>query len=208
MSMVRSFLVGASFARVVLRKSFAAFAVIACLAGAAQAHEASERAPQPIAQTSTTQQDRYAPYAFLIGDWDTNVALARPFAIVQSYHWGPGRTFIEASAAVRTLGQPDDLHFSGIMTWNQARQSLDFLFMHEPGTGGQEAGIVHAEPDGTVVRDITETTGQGAVRHGRQTFRRMSDGRVITSMTHQNPDGSWAPNFPGADNLVMVRRPD
>lgn len=190
-------------------KSLTAFAVAFCLVSAgAQGHEQDQRAAQPVAQTSNTAPDRYAPYAFLIGDWDTNVALSRPFAIVQSYHWGAQHAFIEASASVRQPGQADDLHFSGILTWNQARQNLDFLFMHEPGTGGQEAGVVRVEADGTIVREITETTGQGAIRHGRQTFRRMSDGRVITSMTHQNADGSWAPNFPGSDNLVMVRRTD
>jgi len=184
----------------------AVFAAAAGLAVSAQAHETNQRAVQPVAQTTAAQPDHYEPYAFLIGDWDSNVPLSRPFAIVQSYHWGAQHAFIEASASVRQPGQQDDLHFSGILTWNQAHQNLDFLFMHEPGTGGQEAGAVHIEADGTIVREITETTGQGVVRHGRQTFRRISDGRLVTSMTHQNPDGSWAPNFPGADNLVMVRR--
>ena len=189
-------------------KSLATFAAALCVVSAAQAHEQNSRAVQTVAQTAATAPDRYAPYAFLIGDWDSNVPLSRPFAIVQSYHWGAQHAFIEASASVRHPGQADDLHFSGILTWNQARQNLDFLFMHEPGTGGQEAGSVHVDADGAIVREITETTGQGVVRHGRQTFRRISDGRLVTSMTHQNADGSWAPNFPGADNVVMVRRPD
>jgi hypothetical protein len=173
---------------------------------AAQAHEPN--AQHTGHQVVQSAEDHYAPYAFLIGDWNSEVAGAHAFSIRQTYSWGHDHADIQAAAYVLIPGREEDLHFEGIMTWNQAHQNLDFLFMHEPGTGGQEAGVIHTETDGSIVREITETTGTGVVRHSRQTWRRVNDNTLVTSMTHQNADGSWAPNFPGSDNLVMTRRPN
>jgi hypothetical protein len=171
--------------------------VAAAITAAAPAHEASDAHTGPAAQT---QADHYAPYAFLIGEWDSQVSgLHGGATIRQLFRWGPDHTYIEASAYVHPHGQREQLHFEGIMTWNQARQNLDFLFMHEPGSGGQEAGIIR-------IREITETDGHGAIGRERQTWRRISDNTAETSMLHQNADGSWAPNFPGADHLAMTRR--
>jgi hypothetical protein len=179
----------------------AALTMLAPGVGARDAGQAQSPAGLPM-------KDHYQPYAFLIGDWDSNIAGPHGgFSIRQSFRWGPERTYIEASAYVRPQGQAEQLHFEGIMTWNEARQSLDFLFMHEPGTGGQEAGIAHLDGDGAVVREITETDGHGVIGHERQIWRRTGPNTAETSMMHQTADGAWAPNFPGADLIPMTRRP-
>jgi hypothetical protein len=94
-----------------------------------------------------------------------------------------------------------------MMTWNAANKNLDFLFVHEPGSLGQESGIVRVEADGAVVRETTLTGGDGTQDHFRQTWRRTGSDTALTSLLRRNADGTWAPNFPGSDKLVMTRRP-
>jgi hypothetical protein len=69
-----------------------------------------------------------------------------------------------------------------------------------------EKGTLHAEPDGSLVRETTAVEGDGTINHFRQTFRRTGANTAVTTLMRQNADGTWAPNFAGADNLVMTRR--
>ncbi len=41
-----------------------------------------------------------------------------------------------------------------------------------------------------------------------QVDRYTGDGAAVTSLLRQEADGSWVPNFPGAEKLEMTRRPD
>jgi hypothetical protein len=150
----------------------------------------------------------YAPYAFLIGDWDTVVANNTFVSgIRQTFRWGPQNTYITYSAYTRASGGATErLHAEGVMTYNAQHRTLDFLFAHEPGTFGEEAGTVHVEPDGSVVRETTEVERDGSLSHSRQVIRQTGPGRAETSLMEQKPDGTWAPAFPGSDQLVMVRR--
>jgi len=150
----------------------------------------------------------YAAYAFLIGEWDTSApAGSAEGAIRQSLRWGPSNSYIWYGVYNRLGGAAQEqLHQEGIMVFNAQRNNLDFLFVHEPGSYGEEQGSVHAEPDGSIVRETNAVAGDGAVTHFRQTWRRTGDNTAVTSLMRQRQDGSWEPNFPGADNLVMTRR--
>ena len=150
----------------------------------------------------------YAPYAFLIGDWDTVPKdTSMVAAIRQTLHWGPQNTYIGYSAYTRAPGETQDrLHAEGVMTYNAQHKNLDFLFAHEPGTFGEEQGTLHIEPDGSVVRESTEVEGDGSLSHARQIFRPTGANTIVTSLLQQRPDGAWTPAFPGSDNLLMTRR--
>ena len=93
------------------------------------------------------------------------------------------------------------------MTFNGKGKDLDFLFVHEPGTLNQEQGTVHVEEDGSIVRETTAISGDGTVTHFRQTWRQTGPNAAVTSLMRQKADGTWEPNFPGADKLEMTRRP-
>jgi hypothetical protein len=150
----------------------------------------------------------YAPYAFLIGDWDS-VVTNNTFVsgIHQRLRWGPQNTYITYSAFTRAPGGTEErLHAEGVMTYNAQHRSLDFLFAHEPGTFGEESGTVRVEPDGRIIRESTEVEKDGSLSHSRQIIRQTGPDRAETSLMEQKPDGTWAPAFPGSDQLVMVRR--
>lgn len=162
----------------------------------------------------------YAPYAFLIGDWDVG-PIGGKAAAVSRFRWGPARTYIWYSGALLVDGgeQPS---WEGLLVWNGVRKSLDFLLVLEPTSGNlvQEQGTLHIEQDGTVVREITafysegnavppkwdKAAGpEGASAQFRHTFKPDGKDRILSSVMRKTEDG-WAPNFPGSDHLVMTRR--
>jgi|CXWL01.1.fsa_nt_gi hypothetical protein len=173
-------------------------AAFACLSLLACASAAAQQAPPAVTRAA---ENPYAPYEFLIGAWDT------ADGIRQSFNWGPQHAYITYSTTTRGPDGGDHLHFEGILVYNAAHRNLDFLIALEPGSFGQEQGTLHVEPDGSVVREVLLTGPNGATSRFRQTFRRTGDAAAVTSLMRQGADGTWAPNFPGADNLAMTRRP-
>jgi hypothetical protein len=174
----------------------ASFALLASVASPAlaQAHTAHQAAvPNP-----------YGAMSFLIGEWDT-VGPNGANSIIQRFRWGPNEAYIWSSTSLVANGQ-EHLHFEGIIIWNFANNNADTLFALEPGSGTEEKGVIHIDADGTIVRDVTTTDAAGHTQTFRQTLRRTGDNTAVTSLMRQSPDGSWSPNFPGADHLVMVRR--
>lgn len=161
---------------------------------AASAVEAPAQAQTPTAPAESP----YAPYAFLIGEW-------RSDQIIQRFTWGPSNSYITYSTSLLAPGGGEHLHFEGILVFNAASQRLDYLFVVEPGTRGQEQGEVYVGDDGTIVRDVALTDGRGQVSHFRQTFRANGPNSAVTSLMRQSTDGSWAPNFPGSEALTMTR---
>ena len=147
-----------------------------------------------------TVDEAYAPYARLIGVWETNGG-----QIVQRFSWGPGRGYILYSTTTRGADGADHVHFEGILVYNAQTQNLDFLIALEPGTLGQERGVVRAEPDGAIVRDVELIGSNGASSRFRQTFRLTSADAGETSLMRDNGQGGWTPNFPGSDRLAMRR---
>jgi hypothetical protein len=149
----------------------------------------------------------YAPYTFLIGDWDTPTQELEG-RIRQTFTWGPSNSYIDYAVHTRGSGQTtEQLHQDGMMIFNAAANTLEFLFVHEPGSLGLEKGTLHAEADGSIVRETTAVESDGTINHFRQTWRRTGPNTAVTTLMRQNADGTWAPNFTGADNLVMTRRP-
>jgi hypothetical protein len=146
--------------------------------------------------------DPYAPYVFLIGEWESSGGIR------QSLRWGPEKSYIWYGVYTRAEGAgKEELHQEGLMTFNGRDKDLDFLFVHDPGSFNQEQGTVHVEADGVVVRETTAISGDGTVNHFRQTWRQTGPSTAVTSVMRQNPDGSWTPTFPGSDKLEMTRRP-
>lgn len=176
------------------------------LAGSLATMPDTAQAATPVGQNSAATP--YAPYAFLIGDWDTVPADGKYVAAIrQTLRWGPLNTYIAYSAFTRAPGDAEErLHAEGLMTYNAQHKTLDFLFAHEPGTFGEEEGTVHVEPDGSVVRESTEVEKDGRLSHARQVIRQTGPNTAVTSLMELRPDGTWAPAFPGSDHLVMVRR--
>jgi hypothetical protein len=82
---------------------------------------------------------------------------------------------------------------------------MDFLAILEPGTLAQERGSLHLEEDGTIIRDVTATDAQGEQGQFRQTFRQTGPDSAVTSLMRETPTG-WTPNFPGSNELLMLRR--
>ena len=149
-------------------------------------------------------RSNYEPYQFLIGDWDS--AGTGGGQIHQSFRWGPDQSYISYTTFVRPKSDaPEKVHFDGIMVWNAAHRTLDYLFVLEPGSGAQEQGTVHSEADGTIVRDVALTGGNGTSGRFRQTFRQTGPDNAVTSLMRQTASG-WEPTFPGSDNLLMTRR--
>ncbi len=162
----------------------------------------------------------YAPYAFLIGEWDVGPEGGKAAAVAR-FRWGPAKTYIWYSGALFVEGG-ELPSWEGPLVWNGVRKNLDFLLILEPASGNlvQEQGTMHLEPDGTVVREITafysegnavppkwdKAAGpEGASAQFRHTFKADGPDRILSSVMRKTDDG-WVANFPGSDRLVMVRR--
>jgi hypothetical protein len=155
--------------------------------------------PQTQAQPATVDE-AYAPYARLIGVWETNGG-----QIVQHFSWGPSRSYILYSTTTREPDAADEVHFEGILLYNPHSQNLDVLIALQPGSLMQERGTAHAEPDGSIIRDVELLGPNGASQRFRQTFRLTSANAGETSLMRDNGQGGWTPNFPGSDHLAMRR---
>lgn len=161
----------------------------------------------------------FAPYAFLVGEWNVSPAGAPAMAVAR-FVWGPNQSYLWYSLALLENGE-EQPHFEGLMVWNGARRDLDMLLILDLMGGRiQEQGPVSIRPDGTVVREITATYAegerfpprydtpagpQGATAHFRQTFRASGPDTVLTSATRETKEG-WVATFPGSERLIMTRR--
>lgn len=161
----------------------------------------------------------YAPYAFLIGEWNVGAPGGKAMAVAR-FRWGPERSYIWYSVSLleKDSEQP---HMEGLLMWNGVRRNLDMLMTIDlKGGRAQEQGVVFVENDGTVVRDITAYYSAGAGPEGaaaagpegatarfRQTFKPVGTDEVATALTRETGAG-WVATFAGSERLVMRRRPE
>lgn len=160
----------------------------------------------------------YAPYRFLIGNWDVSPESGGPPMARAVFRWGPNQSYIWYSGSFLVKGA-EVPHFEGVLVWNGVRKNLDMLLSLDLDGGRvQEQGAMFVESDGTVVRDITAFYSEGARPIGqpvtgpagskarfRQTFRPAASNRVLTQVLRE-VGTDWVATFPGSDHLVMIRR--
>ncbi|MBL8779568.1 MAG: hypothetical protein JNL06_01380 [Alphaproteobacteria bacterium] len=170
------------------------------------------------AAPATAANGPYAPYEFLIGDWNVSVA-ERPPAMVARFSWGPNRSYIRYAASLLTA-KGEEPHFEGVLMWNGVAKNLDMLLMLDltARAAVQERGTLSVASDGALVREISASYSEGATpiggqragadgttMHFRQTYRRLAPDKIATAAMRETPQG-WAPTFPGADRMIMTRR--
>jgi len=196
------------------RAQIAAVALALILAAGGRAGAAGPPSSDVRAATSP-----YAPYAFLIGQWDFAPEGGGPPLGGTLFRWGPNESYIWCAATLHEAGR-EVPHFEGLFVWNGVQQNLDMLIALDLEGGGrmQEKGVLRLEPDGTVVREITATYSEGlrtmgsgavgaagATARFRQTFKPDGPDRLRTQVLRETKDG-WVATFPGSDRLVMTRR--
>jgi len=160
----------------------------------------------------------YAPYAFLIGEWDVAPESGGPASLVMRFRWGPNRSYIWYAASL-LAGGSERPHFEGLLLWNGVHKNLDMLLSLDLERGLiQEQGVVSVQSDGTILRDITAFYSEGAHAMGlgvvgpagatarfRQTFKQVGPDRVLSSVLRES-GSAWVATFPGSDHLAMTRR--
>ena len=147
----------------------------------------------------------YAPYRFLVGEWNVSPADGGPAAGIVRFRWGPNESYLWLAVATLANGR-EEPHLEGMLMWNGARKDLDMLVALDLNGGrAQEQGRLYVDRDGTVVREITLIDAKGASARFRQTFTRESERRVLTSVMRQQGE-AWVATFPGSDRLVMTPR--
>lgn len=190
-----------------LHDKFALWILAGALLGACAAAGAETPRPSP-----------YAPYAFLIGEWNVAPENGGPPVAVARFRWGPNQSYIWYAGSM-LAGGVEHPHFEGLLMWNGVRKNLDMLLAMDMERGlVQEHGVVSVERDGTVVREITASYSEGTQPIGkppagpegaksrfRQTFREVGPDRILTAVMRE-ADRGWVATFPGSDRLVMTRR--
>jgi hypothetical protein len=160
----------------------------------------------------------YAPYAFLIGQWDVAPESGGPPLGGALFRWGPKESYIWCAATIAAGGR-EIPHFEGLLMWNGVQKNLDVLIALDLEGGRiQEKGTLRVDADGTVVREITASYSEGvhpigmpvagaagATARFRQTFQPDGPDRIRTRVLRETADG-WVATFPGSDRLVMTRR--
>src|SRR6185295_15444670 len=105
--------------------------------------------------------DVYAPYAFLIGEWDVKSESDGPVVAVQRVRWGPNRSYMWYAVALLSNGK-EEPHLEGILMWNGVHKNLDMLFAIDLQSGrSQEQGTLAVSKDGSLVREITAVHSEG-----------------------------------------------
>lgn len=156
-----------------------------------------------LAFCAATTPTPYAPYEVLIGDWDVGKEGATP-SFAFHFKWGPGKSYIWCAASMIEDGK-EYPHFEGMLLWNEVHKNLDMLFaVGLDGPGMQEQGTVFVDESGTIIREISAVSSQGAQQF-RQTFKVEGNNRMITTVLRETKDG-WVATFPGSDRLIMTRR--
>ena len=173
----------------------------------------------PNARAAHAAESVYAPYAFLVGEWQIAPAGSQVPQAVTRFRWGPGHSYLLLETSLIVDGK-EEPHFEGMLMWNGVHKNLDMLLALDLNGGRvQEQGVVFVEPDGTVVRDITayysegvRTMGdtglvgpEGASAKFRQTFKSTGPDTIFTTLMRQT-DRGWVATFPGSDRLIMSRR--
>jgi hypothetical protein len=162
-------------------------------------------------ETAPGMASHYAPYAFLIGEWNVSPADGAAMGVAR-FRFAAEGAYIWHSMSFLS-GGVEQLHYEGMLAWNGVHRNLDMLISLDGGSV-TELGTVSVQEDGTVVREITAYSaappsssgaGQPGVGHFRQTFRAAGSDRILTAVLRQTADG-WVPTFPGSDRLVMTRR--
>ena len=166
----------------------------------------------------TANQNVYAPFEFLIGEWDIKSADSDMVMAVQRVRWGPNRSYMWYAVALLSDGQ-EEPHLEGMLMWNGVHKNLDMLFAVDLQSGRtQEQGTISVTKNGELVREITavhsegvptsagKTVGpEGATRQFRQTYKRASPDKIETSVMRKTDKG-WVASFPGSDHWVMTRK--
>nr|WP_295662121.1 hypothetical protein [Polymorphobacter sp.] len=172
-------------------------------AGPVAAHE--------IRVGQTAASDPYAPYSFLVGDWNVGDASGGAAFVTLRFQWAHDKAYLKYGAYI---GQ--EPHFEGVMMWNGAHHNLDALVAMDMEHGlVQERGSVSII-DGAAVRDSLATYSEGVSAGGplagpggatsrtRQTMRPIDADHIALSFEIETPSG-WKPAMPGGDHLLMTR---
>ena len=176
-------------------------------------------AEMPLAAAAPLPPDQaqYAPYVFLVGTWDVAPETGGPPVARLTFRWGPNRSYLWYAQSLLMNGK-EVPHFEGMLLWNGVRKNLDMLLAVDLQHGlAEETGTFAAQPDGSIVREITSNYSEGTAplggapagpdgvsAHFRQTYTKMTGGKVLTTVMHETPNG-WVPTFPGSDHLIMTR---
>jgi hypothetical protein len=169
-------------------------------------------------EAQTKHSGVYAPYAFLIGEWDVKPeGGTKPMAVTR-FTWGRGGAYILMSTSLIVHGR-EEPHFEGMLMWNGVHKHLDMLVALDLRAGRiQEQGRMFTQEDGLVVREIAAyysegartpdgavAGAKGASARFRQTFRALGPDKIQTSLVRKTADG-WKATFPGSDKALMTRR--
>ncbi len=181
------------------------------LAAATALAAVSPAAAHEIRFGPSAASDPYAPYAFLVGDWDVaNASGGAPF-ITLRIHWAQHHAYLHYGGYIG-----EDAHFEGMMMWNGVRHDLDALIAMDMDHGlVQEQGSVSIV-DGAAVRDSLASYSEGvsaggplagargATERTRQTMRPIDKDHIALSFEVETPSG-WKPAMAGSDHLLMTR---
>lgn len=162
-------------------------------------------------------QAQYAPYTSLIGVWDlTSESGGEPVGRF-TFRWGPNKAYIWCAQSLLVQGK-EYPHFEGMLGWNGVSKKLDLMMSLDLVSGRTlEEGTLSVQPDGSFVREVTATYGEGAVpigenaagpegrtSHFRQTYTVVDANTILTRVMRETANG-WVPTFPGSDHLKMTR---
>jgi hypothetical protein len=202
---------------------YLASVTILCIALATLRMLASETAAKDLTspannRSTDSSHDKFAPYEFLIGDWDVRPSDDAPSAATIRVRWGPNQSYIWYSSSLLFNGH-EEPHLEGMLVWNGVRKNLDMLFSMDLKSGrAQEQGTMSIDNNGALVRDISAIYSagvsplggkpagpDGATGHFRETYTKVTPDKIVTSAM-QETDHGWVPTFPGSDHLTMTRR--
>ena len=188
--------------------------LIVCVVASGTRVQASDHANPAAGERSGV----YAPYSFLIGEWDVRPEGGTQPMAVTRFTWGRGGAYILMSTSLFVRGR-EEPHFEGMLMWNGVHKHLDMLVALDLRAGRiQEQGRMYEQEDGVVVREIVAyysegartpdgavVGARGASARFRQTFKAVDPDHIRTSLVRKTPDG-WNATFPGSDNALMTRR--
>ena len=93
-----------------------------------------------FASTAHAADSVYAPYAFLIGEWQITPEGSQVPMAVTRFRWGPGQSYLLLETSLIIEGK-EEPHFEGMLVWNGVHKNLDMLLTMDSKSGrAQEQG--------------------------------------------------------------------
>jgi hypothetical protein len=140
---------------------------------------------QTVRPASRYAKSPYAPYEFLIGEWNIAPDSGGPSVAVARFRWGPNHSYIWYAGSLLANGE-ERPHFEGLLVWNGVHRNLDMLLALD-----LESGLVSERRYPSSPMAWSCATSPPPIRRDLSRSGRRSPVPRVRRRVSDRPSGGW-----------------